>query len=128
MFTVDDYLSQRRLSSLTTLHGCMPRSLQTVLYDWRLTRRKAEDLIPAGVVAQVSLDVPGWIKFMVTLESLYQRYGPERLPEDMERRDDLRPGDNDDDDDDDDDHDDDDDTGAGDSYFRQVVPCQLVLR
>jgi len=65
---------------------------------------------------------------MVTLESLYQRYGPERLPEDMERRDDLRPGDNgdDDDDDDDDDHDDDDDTGAGDSYFRQVVPCQLV--
>jgi len=35
----------------------------------------------------------------MTLESLYQRCGPQRLPEDMGRRDGLRPGNNDDDDD-----------------------------
>jgi len=66
-------------------------------YDM-ITRRKAEDLIRAGVVAQVDLDVPGWIKFVTTLESLYQRCGPQRLPEDMEWCDGLRPHDNDDDD------------------------------
>jgi len=37
-------------------------------------------------------------KFVTTLESLYQRCVPQRLPEDMERRDGLRPGENDDDD------------------------------
>jgi len=56
--------------------------------------RKAEDLIRAGVVAQVDLDVHGWIKFVTTLESLYQHCDPQRLPEDMERRDGLRSGDN----------------------------------
>jgi len=55
-------------------------------------------MIWAKVVAQVGLDVPGWIKFVMTLESLYQRCGPQRLPEDMERRDGLLPDDNDDDD------------------------------
>ena len=40
-----------------------------VLYYWRLTRGKAEDLIQAKVVAQADLDVPGWIKFVVMLGS-----------------------------------------------------------
>ena len=44
--------------------------------------------------AQVDLDVPEWIKFVTTLESLCQRHGPQKLPEDMERHDGLRPGDN----------------------------------
>jgi len=49
--------------SLDTLHGYTLRSLQMVHYDWRLTRRKAEDLI------QADLDVPGWIKFVMMLGS-----------------------------------------------------------
>jgi len=39
-----------------------------------------------------------FIKFVMTLEFLYQRCGPQRLPEDMEWQDGLQPGDNDDDD------------------------------
>jgi len=54
----------------------------------------------AGFVAQVGLHIPGWIKFVTTLESLYQHCGPQRLPEDMEWRYSLQPGDSDDNDDD----------------------------
>ena len=45
----------------------------------------------------MDLDVAVWIKFVMMLESLCQHYGPQRLSEDMERLDGLRPGDNDDD-------------------------------
>jgi len=35
-------------------------------------------------VAEVDLDVPAWIKFVTTLESLYRRCDPQRLPEDTD--------------------------------------------
>jgi len=94
LWTIDAYLSLWRrsvLSHIVRLDGAVHANCALWL---AIDIKEGKDLIWAGVVAQADLDV-------YNLGIPYQHCDQWRLPEDMERCDGLRPGDNDDVDDDD---------------------------